>query len=252
MLELLSQPETYVSLLTLSAMEIVLGLDNIIFISILTGKLPPEQREKGFRLGLMGALVTRLCLLSIIAWIVGLTQPLFSFAGIDFSGKSLILLAGGLFLLFKATHEIHGKLEGEDSHGADQSTSAKATFFKVIVQVMLLDLVFSIDSVITAVGMVQSISIMVAANLIALAVMLMAGGAVGRFVEKHPTVKMLALSFLLMIGLVLVADGLGFHIPKGYIYFAMGFSVGVELLNIRLRKPKNTKPVVLHGVPPKV
>lgn len=247
LLEIFSSPETYLSLLTLTALEIVLGIDNLIFISILTGKLPEHQRQKGFRIGLFGALVTRLALLSIIAWIVRLDQPLFSVFNLSFSGKSLILLAGGLFLLFKATKEIHGKLEGEE-HGPDGSKAARATFQSVIIQVMLLDLVFSIDSVITAVGMARHVSVMVAANVIALAVMLMIGGFIGRFVERHPSVKILALSFLMMIGLVLVADGFGVHIPKGYVYFAMGFSVLVELLNIRSSSRK-VAPVALHNTP---
>lgn len=247
MFEIFSSPETYLSLATLTAMEIVLGIDNIIFISILVDRLPKEKRELGRKLGLTGALVTRLLLLSVIAWIVGLTQPLFTAFGVEFSGKSLILLIGGLFLLYKATKEIHEKLEGEE-HGVDGGNSPRTVSFAgVITQVMLLDLVFSLDSVITAVGMAQHISIMVIANVIALGVMLFSSGYISAFVTRHPTVKMLALSFLLMIGLLLMADGMGFHIPKGYAYFAMGFSVFVEMLNLRLQK--KGKPVKLHNVP---
>lgn len=232
MMELFSSPEAWLSLLMLSAMEIVLGVDNLIFISILAGRLPESQRAKARKLGLMGAFVTRLGLLAVISWIVGLTQPLFSVMEREFSGKSLILLLGGLFLLYKATTEIHHKLEGEEPSGA---VKAAASFAAVIAQIMLLDLVFSLDSVITAVGMSNHIPVMVAANVIALAVMLAVGGPLHTFIERHPTVKMLALSFLLMIGLVLMGEGLGFHIPKGYVYFAMGFSIAVELINLRVR-----------------
>jgi predicted tellurium resistance membrane protein TerC len=225
--------EVLMSLLTLTCLEVVLGIDNIIFISILAGKLPESERDKARKFGLMGAFVTRLGLLSLIAFIVKLTQPLFTIAGLDFSGKSLILLVGGLFLMYKATHEIHDKLEGPDEEQVLKS-GRSAKFASVIVQIMLLDLVFSIDSVITAVGMSQFLSVMVAANIIALAIMLLASKWISDFVHRHPTVKVLALSFLLMIGLVLVADGLSFHIPKGYVYFAMGFSVFVEFINIRV------------------
>jgi predicted tellurium resistance membrane protein TerC len=238
--------ENLVSLATLTALEVVLGIDNIIFISILAGKLPKEQRDSARKLGLMGALVTRLLLLSVISWIASLTTPLGSFLGVDITGKSIILFAGGLFLLFKATKEIHHKLEGAE-HSDTASGSKFSTFRGVIIQVMLIDLVFSIDSVITAVGMTQHLGIMVAANVIALIVMLMASGAISQFVEDHPTIKILALSFLLMIGLVLVGEASGFHIPKGYIYFAMGFSVCVEMINIRISK--KYKPVKLHDKP---
>lgn len=250
MLDLLTSPEAYLSLLTLTSMEIVLGIDNIIFISILTAKLPVDQRERARKLGLLGALVTRLGLLLIISWLASLTAPLFSVLGRDFSGKALILLAGGLFLLFKATREIHDKLEGDAIHGSDDGVTARkaATFGAVIAQIMLLDLVFSVDSVITAIGMTPHVSIMVVANLVALAVMLLSVNGISNFVERHPSVKMLALSFLMMIGSMLVAEGVGFHIPKGYIYFAMAFSVVVEILNIRTSGRK-AKPVVLHNVP---
>lgn len=240
MLELLTSPEAYLSLVTLTAMEIVLGIDNIIFISILSSRLPPEQRERGRRLGLLGAFVSRLALLGTISWIVGLVKPLFSVAGYEVTGKAIILFFGGLFLMWKATHEIHNKLEGEGEHATD--IKGQVTLHSVLFQIALLDIVFSLDSVITAVGMSQHISIMVLANLIALAVMVLTASHISDFVERHPTVKMLALSFLIMIGLVLVADAAGLHIPKGYIYFAMGFSVAVEMLNMRVRpKPAGNK-----------
>ena len=233
-MEWFSDPQAWIGLLTLTVLEIVLGIDNVIFISILSGKLPLEQQPRARRLGLIGAFVTRLGLLFSLAWIVRLTAPLFAVAGYEVSGRDLILLLGGLFLIAKATFEIHGKLEGE-SHGTKAARTA-ASFGKVILQIMILDLVFSLDSVITAVGMVEQISIMVIANVVALAIMLAAVNPISAFVDRHPTVKMLALSFLILIGTNLVAEGLGFHIPKGYTYFAMGFSVLVEMLNLRLRK----------------
>jgi len=233
--------EITLSFLTLSALEIVLGLDNIIFISILSGRLPESQRAKARKLGLAGAFATRLLLLSLISFIVRLTQPLFTLASVEFTGKSLVLLAGGIFLIYKATKEIHHKLE-DDPHESEGSKSAKNQFGAVIFQIMLLDMVFSLDSVITAVGMAQDLRVMVAANVLALIVMLAAGGVINSFVERHPTVKVLALSFLLMIGLVLVADGLSFHIPKGYVYFSMGFSIFVEFINIKAsKKAKHVK-----------
>ncbi len=235
MLDLLSSPDVWVSLATLAALEIVLGVDNIIFIAILSSRLPVEQREKARKLGLAGAFVSRLGLLGMLAWIVKLDQPLFEIAGKGFSGKALILLAGGLFLLYKATKEIHHKLEAADESPIKTTV---ATFGSVIFQIVLLDMVFSIDSVITAVGMTDYLSVMVAANVIALLVMLALGGRISAFVERHPSVKVLALSFLLMIGLVLVAEGFGAHIPKGYIYGAMGFSVFVELVNLRTSRKK--------------
>jgi len=237
-MELLSSPEAWLSLVTLTAMEIVLGVDNIIFISILSSRLPPAERDKGRRLGLMGAFVSRLLLLLTISWIVGLVHPLFEVGGHPVSGKSIILFFGGLFLIWKATKEIHGKLEG-DEEGHD--IKGTVTLRSVLVQIALLDIVFSLDSVITAVGMSQHISIMVAANVIALAVMIFTSKAISDFVERHPTIKMLALSFLIMIGLVLVADAAGLHIPKGYIYFAMAFSVAVEMLNLRTQSKKLRK-----------
>ena len=242
MFEFFASPEAWLSLLMLSTMEVVLGIDNLIFISIIAGRLPIDQRDKARRVGLAGAFVTRLGLLGFISWIVHLTEPLFSVAGRDFSGKSLILIGGGLFLLYKATTEIHHKLEGEDPAASD--TKKRATFASVIAQIMILDLVFSLDSVITAVGMTEHLPIMVIANIVALIVMLIVGGSVHNFIERHPTIKILALSFLLMIGLVLMGEGLGMHIPKGYVYFAMGFSVFVEFINLRVRK--SGKPVPLH------
>ncbi len=242
MMEMLSNPEVWVSFATLAALEVVLGVDNIIFIAILAGRLPVEQREKARKVGLAGAFVSRMGLLAMLSWIVHLDQPLFHVGDLGFSGKALILLAGGLFLLYKATKEIHHKLEGEeDGHGV---AKAAVTFGGVIFQIVLLDMVFSIDSVITAVGMTDYISIMVAANVVALVVMLLLGRQISEFVERHPSVKVLALSFLLMIGLVLVSEAFGVHVPKGYIYGAMGFSVFVELINIR--STRKTKAAAVH------
>lgn len=245
MVNLLLSPETWLSLATLTALEIVLGVDNIIFIAILSGRLPVAQRERARKLGLAGAFVSRLGLLTALSWIVKLDRPLFQVAGQGFSGKAMILLGGGLFLIYKATKEIHHKLEA--SEGDQAPAKAGTTFAAVIAQIVLLDMVFSIDSVITAVGMTELVSVMVAANVLALGVMLVLGKGISAFVERHPSVKVLALSFLLMIGLVLVAEGFGAHIPKGYIYGAMGFSVFVELLNIRTTR--KTRPVELNQVP---
>ena len=238
----LANPEIWIALATLTALELVLGVDNIIFISILAAKVPPAQRNKARNLGILMAAVTRLALLLAIAWIVGLTAPLFSVLGHAFSWRDLILIGGGLFLIAKATHEIHQKLEGDPGH-----TSARVapSFGAVLFQIMLLDIVFSLDSVITAVGMVEHIPIMIAAVVGAVAFMMVFAGAIGEFVDAHPTVKMLALSFLLLIGVTLIADGFHHHIPRGYVYFAMAFSVFVELLNLRVRKP-HTAPVRLH------
>ena len=233
-MEWLSDPNAWIGLLTLTVLEIVLGIDNIIFISILAGKLPRPQQPKARRLGLMGAFVTRVLLLLSIAWISRLTTPLFAMAGIEITGRSLILLLGGLFLIAKATWEIHGKLEGEEHSSATKK--AAASMAAVIAQIMVIDIVFSLDSVITAVGMVEQVEIMIAANVVALGLMLAAAGPISDFVDRHPTIKMLALSFLVLIGTNLVAEGLGQHIPKGYTYFAMAFSVGVEMLNLKLRK----------------
>ncbi len=241
-MEWLSDPQAWIALITLTALEIVLGIDNIIFISILAGKLPAEQRQKGRMIGLALAMIMRILLLLSLAWIVRLTSPLFTVFSHPVSGRDLILIVGGLFLLAKSTHEIHDKLEGE----ADIKVSkGAARFGSVLVQIMLLDLVFSLDSVITAVGMVKEIPVMVTAVVLAVIFMMLFAKPIGDFVEDHPTVKMLALSFLLLVGMALVADGLGFHIPKGYIYFAMGFSVFVEMLNLRLRKTQR-KPLKLY------
>jgi predicted tellurium resistance membrane protein TerC len=233
-MEWLNDPNAWLGLFTLTALEIVLGIDNIIFISILAGKLPRDQQPRARRLGLMGALVSRLLLLFSLAWVIGLTQPLFELLGRAVSGRDLILILGGLFLIGKATHEIHQKLEAEP-HTSALGTIARS-MTRVVLQIMVIDIVFSLDSVITAVGMVDHIEIMVAANLVALAVMLVSIDAIAGFVERHPSVKLLALSFLLLIGANLVAEGFGAHIPKGYTYFAMGFSVFVEVLNLRLRR----------------
>ena len=237
----ISQPETWIAFLTLVALELVLGVDNVIFISILASKLPQEQQASARRTGIILAVVTRILLLLSISWIIGLTEPFFEIAGFEISGRDLVLIAGGLFLLWKSVHEIHQKLEGEEGHA---TTRVVAAFWSVIIQIMLLDIVFSLDSVITAVGMVDQIEIMIAAVIIAALVMVFSATPLGNFVERHPTVKMLALSFLLLIGFTLIVEGLHQHIPKGYIYFAMGFSVLVEMLNLRLRG--KSQPVTLH------
>ena len=233
-MEWISDPNAWIGLLTLTVLEIVLGIDNIIFISILAGKLPRDQQDKARKLGLIGALVSRILLLLSIAWLARLTAPLVTVLGNEISGRDLILLIGGLFLIAKATHEIHGKLEGEEEPSSTKR--AAATLGGVIAQIMVIDIVFSLDSVITAVGMVDEIAVMIIAVVIAVAIMLWASGPISRFVDRHPTVKMLALAFLVLIGTNLVAEGFGQHIPKGYTYFAMAFSVGVEMLNLRLRK----------------
>jgi len=234
-MEWLSDPNAWIGLLTLSALEIVLGIDNIIFISILSGKLPAPDQPKARKLGLAGAFFTRVLLLLSIAWIIKLTRPLFSVFGHGVSGRDLILIAGGLFLIGKATFEIHGKLEGEE-HDENGAARAARSLFKVVAQIMVVDIVFSLDSVITAVGMVDDVKIMILANVVALCVMLPASGRISAFVDKHPTIKMLALSFLVLIGTNLLAEGFGVHVPKGYTYFAMAFAVIVEMLNLRLRK----------------
>jgi predicted tellurium resistance membrane protein TerC len=232
-MEWLTDPQTYISLLTLTVLEIVLGIDNIIFISILAEKLPEAQEANGRRVGLLMAMFTRILLLISIAWVIGLTQPFFEVFGHDVSGRDIILLAGGLFLLGKSTLEIHDKLESKEGHA---EIRAQASFAGVILQIMLLDVVFSLDSVITAVGMANLLGVMIAAVVIAVMIMLYASGPISSFVNQHPTIKILALSFLLLIGVSLVAEGLAFHIPKGYIYFAMAFSVFVEMLNLRIRR----------------
>ena len=230
-----------IALLTLTFLEVVLGVDNVIFISILSGKLPANQQDKARRTGLLAAMGMRILLLLSITWIMRLTNPLFSVFGRAISGRDLILITGGLFLIYKSTVEIHDKLEGEEGHG---STRVKPSFGAVILNIMLLDIVFSLDSVITAVGMADDISVMVAAGVIAVGIMMFMAAPISTFVGKHPTVKVLALSFLLMIGVALIGDGFSFHIPKGYIYVSMAFSVFVEVLNIQLRR--KSKPVKLH------
>lgn len=248
----LDNPETWISLLTLSSLEIVLGLDNIIFISILVGKLPEEHRDRARRLGLLGAFVTRLGLLAMLSWIMHLERPLFTLLGRSFTGKSVVLLLGGLFLMYKATKEIHEKFEGPHPE-EEVAARGKATVGSVIFQILLLDLVFSIDSVVTAVGMAQDLWIMVAANIIALGVMLLASKSIAVFVDRHPSIKVLALSFLLTIGVLLVAESFAIHVPKGYIYFAMAYSVGIEILNIRIgrkHKPRHAPEAGAHVAGP--
>ena len=230
-----------IALVTLTFLEVVLGVDNVIFISILVGKLPKEQQQRGRTLGLAGAMGMRILLLLSLTWIMRLTAPLFSVLGNEISGRDLILIVGGLFLIAKSTHEIHEKLEGEEGGG---SAKVAASFTAVIIQILLLDIVFSLDSVITAVGMAEQVSIMILAVVIAVGVMLVSSGPISVFVEQHPTVKMLALSFLLLIGVSLIGEGLDQHIPKGYIYFAMGFSIFVEMINLRVRR--KSAPVHLH------
>lgn len=236
-----TSPEVWIALVSLTLLEIVLGIDNVVFISILAGKLPLEQQAKARKVGLSLALITRIILLLGISWVIGLTKPLFEILNHPISGRDLILLIGGLFLIAKSTHEIHGKLEGAEGHG---SARVAPSFSSVIIQILLLDVVFSLDSVITAVGMVKQVSVMIAAVVIAVIFMLVFAGRISGFIDRHPTLKMLALSFLILIGVTLVAESFHREIPKGYIYFAMAFSVGVEVLNIKLRK--KAPPVQLH------
>ncbi len=238
----ITNPESWIALITLIVLELVLGVDNIIFISILAGKLPKNDQARARTTGIILAVFSRILLLLSLSWIISLEEPLFYILGFGFSGHNLILLAGGLFLLYKSTSEIHDKLEGQEGHA---SAKVAANFTSVIIQIMLLDIVFSLDSVITAVGMSSELMIMIIAVVIAAGVMIFTSGPIGEFVESHPTVKMLALSFLLMIGLTLIAEGFGQHIPKGYVYFAMGFSVFVEIINLRVRD-KHVKPVNLR------
>ncbi|MET3383733.1 MULTISPECIES: TerC family protein [Variovorax] len=242
MLQLLSDPQVWIAFATLTALELVLGIDNIIFISILVDKLPLAQREFARRIGLFMAMFMRIGLLLVLAWIVGLVKPLFVVFGQEISGRDLILILGGLFLIWKSTSEVHQSLEGEHEH---KQSTAKATFASVILQIMLIDLVFSLDSIITAVGMVDDVRVMIAAVIASVLLMMLFAGPIGRFVSNHPTIKMLALSFLVVVGVVLVAEGFEHHVPKGYVYFAMAFSLSVEMLNIRMRK-KSAKPVVLN------
>jgi len=242
MFEWFSSPEAWIALGTLTALEIVLGIDNIIFISILVGRLPAEQRKLGRNIGLMLAMLARLVLLFSIVWVANLTQPWFSILGQDISGRDLILIGGGLFLLAKATHEIHINLEGIEE---TRQTTEIATMGSVLLQVAMLDVVFSLDSVITAVGLAQQISIMAIAIILAVGVMLFAAKPIAEFVDDHPTIKILALSFLILVGATLITEGFDVHVPKGYIYFAMAFSVSVEMINLRLRK-KEAVPVKLR------
>jgi len=238
----LTDPNAWAALVTLATLEIVLGIDNVIFISILAGKLPPEQQDRARILGLAVAMVSRIALLLSLTWVMRLTAPLFTVFAQEISGRDLILIVGGLFLLAKATHEIHDKLEGEE--GGHERARARASFLSVLIQILLLDVVFSLDSVITAIGMAEEIWIMVAAVVLAVIFMMAFSGPVNGFVHRHPTVKMLALSFLLLIGVSLIAEGFGQHIPKGYIYFAMAFSVFVEMLNLKIHR--QGQPVRLH------
>ncbi|MGQ0697372.1 MAG: TerC family protein [Panacagrimonas sp.] len=241
MMELLASPDAWIAFFTLTMLELILGIDNIVFISILVDKLPAHQREFARRIGLAAAMVMRIGLLFVLTWIIGLTQPWFEVMGQGISGRDLVLIVGGLFLLWKATMEIHELLEGVEGHA---SSKVAPTFTAVIVQIMLIDMVFSLDSIITAVGMVDEIEIMIAAVIASVSLMMMFAGPIGRFVSARPTIKMLALSFLFLIGSVLIAGGFDHDVPKGYIYFAMAFSIVVEMLNIRLRKA--AAPVHLH------
>ncbi|MBA2378126.1 MAG: TerC family protein [Blastocatellia bacterium] len=241
-MELLSDPNAWIAFATLTLLELVLGIDNIIFISILAGKLPPEQQARARFIGLSLALIFRILLLFSLSWVMTLTEPIFAVFGHEISGRDLILIIGGLFLIGKSTHEIHGSLEGHEGHAVKK---VYAGFGSVIVQIGILDIVFSLDSVITAIGMVDRVSIMVAAVSVSIVAMMLFAGTIGAFVQRHPTIKMLALSFLLLIGFTLVVEGLEMHIPKGYIYFAMAFSVFVEFLNLKIRK-KGHQTVELH------
>lgn len=243
MMELLGDPQVWVAFTTLTALELVLGIDNIIFIAILVDKLPPAQRESARRLGLFIAMFMRIGLLLILAWIIGLRAPLFTLFQQQISGRDLILIAGGLFLIWKSTGEIHQALEGQEGQS---SAIVKATMTAVILQIMVVDMVFSLDSIITAVGMVDHVAVMIAAVVASVALMMLFAGPIGRFVSNHPTIKMLALAFLVVIGVVLVAEGLDYHLPRAFIYSAMAFALVVELLNIRMRK-RTERPVHLHA-----
>ncbi|MBP9654222.1 MAG: TerC family protein [Rhodocyclaceae bacterium] len=242
MLEFLLSPEIWIAFFTLTALELVLGIDNIIFISILVDKLPKEKQELARRIGLFLAMFMRIALLLLLSWIIGLTEPVLTLFGYGVSGRDLILIAGGLFLIWKSTGEVHQLLEGEEG---SESAKVASSFAGVIAQIIVIDLVFSLDSIITAVGMVSEVGVMIAAVVASVGLMMLFAKSIGEFVSNHPTIKMLALSFLVVVGVVLIADGFGHHVPKGYIYFAMAFSVGVEMLNIRLRK-KAAKPVDLR------
>ena len=245
MLEMLSDPHAWIAFLTLSALEIVLGIDNIIFISILVDRLGPREREKARRIGLFLAMFMRVGLLLGLSWIVGMTAPLFTLTGTEISGRDLILIVGGLFLVWKSTKEVHQLTEGEEGHA---SGKVKTSFAAIILQIIIIDMVFSLDSIITAVGMVDEVAVMIAAVIVSVGLMMLFARAIGDFVSAHPSIKMLALSFLLVVGVMLIAEGFDHKVPKGYIYFAMAFSVAVEMLNIRMRKKKKAAvaPVELH------
>ncbi|MBI1932677.1 MAG: TerC family protein [Ignavibacteriales bacterium] len=245
MFEWMMNPEAWIALLTLTALEIVLGIDNIIFISILVGKLPDKERGKARTIGLALAMITRILLLLSITWVMRLTNNLFTILQYDISGRDLILIIGGLFLLAKSTHEIHNSLEGTEEH---KSSKAAASFISVIIQIAVLDIVFSLDSVITAVGLAKDVEVMILAIIIAVIIMMVSAKALGDFVDSHPTIKMLALSFLILVGVSLVGEGLDFHIPKGYIYFSMAFSVGVEMLNLKMKKNSEKKLKLLKSI----
>jgi predicted tellurium resistance membrane protein TerC len=246
MLELITNPEAWIAFATLTALELVLGIDNIIFISILVDKLPKAKQELARRLGLFMAMFMRIGLLLVLAWIVGLVAPLFTVLGQEISGRDLILITGGLFLIYKSTGEIHQSLEGDEAHGQG---AVQATLTGVILQIMVVDLVFSLDSIITAVGMVDDVRVMICAVVASVGLMMWFASGIGRFVTEHPTIKMLALAFLVVVGVVLVAEGFDHHVPKGYVYFAMAFSLGVEMLNVRLRKGKA---VMVQLNPPRI
>jgi predicted tellurium resistance membrane protein TerC len=234
MMQLLTSPEAWAALLTLTALEIVLGIDNVIFLSVIVSRIPPAQAKRARQIGLLLALVFRILLLSLLVWLIGLTEPVITIESVALSWRDIILIGGGLFLIAKATHEIHGEVEGHAAEG-DAAPSARA-FFWVIVQIIIVDMVFSLDSIITAIGMAQDLAIMIAAVVIACIIMYVSSGPVARFVAEHPTTKMLALAFLVLIGVALVADGFKFHIPRGYIYFAIAFSAAVELFNVLARR----------------
>jgi predicted tellurium resistance membrane protein TerC len=234
MIELLASPEAWAALLTLTALEIVLGIDNVIFLSVLVSRIPPQQAKRARQIGLFLALVFRILLLSLLVWLIGLTEPVVTVRGLPLSWRDIILIGGGLFLIAKATHEIHGEVEARD--GEEQAASGGSAFFWVIVQIIIIDMVFSLDSIITAIGMSQHLEIMIAAVVIACIVMYVSSGPVAGFVAEHPTTKMLALAFLVLIGVALVADGFSFHIPRGYIYFAMAFAAAVETFNVLARR----------------
>jgi predicted tellurium resistance membrane protein TerC len=251
MFDWIADPNAWIALATLTALEIVLGIDNIIFISILVGRVAPDKRDLARRLGLSLAMVSRILLLLSLAWIMRLTEPLFSTFGHAWSGRDMILICGGLFLLWKSVHEIHNSLEGEqdDSAGGDAASAARAGFAAVLVQIAVIDIVFSLDSVITAVGLADDVMVMVIAIVAAVGVMMFAAKSIGDFVDAHPTIKMLALAFLVLVGVTLVAEGFGTHVPKGYIYFAMAFSFAVEMINIRLRKRMNAPVRLRKDIP---